>query len=59
MARTRTYLNFVGETEAAFLFTSLSVSGEKCMPTQEMFWGAYLGSCTDRFDTSWRVNCAT
>jgi PhnB protein len=28
------------------------------MPMQDMFWGAYFGSCTDRFGVMWMVNCA-
>jgi PhnB protein len=29
------------------------------MPLQDMFWGAYYGSFTDRFGIHWMVNCAT
>lgn len=39
------------------LFDLLSVGGEIEMPLQEMFWGAYYGSCTDKFGTKWMFNC--
>lgn len=26
------------------------------MPLQEMFWGAYYGTWTDRFGVNWMVN---
>lgn len=28
------------------------------MPMQDMSWGAYFGSFTDRFGVCWMVNCA-
>lgn len=39
------------------LFTSLSTNGQITMPLQDMFWGAYYGSCTDKFGVQWMVNC--
>ena len=27
------------------------------MPLQDMFWGAYFGSLTDKFGVQWMVNC--
>lgn len=27
------------------------------MPPQQMFWGAYFGSFTDRFGVRWMLNC--
>jgi PhnB protein len=27
------------------------------MPLQEMFWGAYWGSLTDKFGVHWMLNC--
>jgi uncharacterized glyoxalase superfamily protein PhnB len=24
---------------------------------QDMFWGAYYGSCTDKFGVQWMFNC--
>ena len=26
------------------------------MPLQDMFWGAYFGSCTDRFGINWMIH---
>ncbi len=28
------------------------------MELQEMFWGAYFGSCTDQFGVQWMFNCS-
>ena len=39
------------------LFAKLSEGGVATMPPQDMFWGAYFGSCLDRFGISWMVNC--
>ena len=43
--------------EATRIFTQLSEGGEISMPLQDMFWGAYFGSFTDKFGINWRVNC--
>jgi len=29
------------------------------MPLQEMFWGDYIGSLTDRFGVQWMFNCSS
>lgn len=42
--------------EAKRLFDALSADGNISMPIQEMFWGAYFGSCTDKFGINWMVN---
>lgn len=42
--------------EAERLFRSLSNGGKVTMPLQDMFWGAYYGSCTDKFGVQWMVN---
>ncbi|MBK7341811.1 MAG: VOC family protein [Saprospiraceae bacterium] len=42
--------------EAQRSFDELSVGGEITMPIQDMFWGAYFGSLTDRFGINWMVN---
>ncbi|MFM2339149.1 MAG: hypothetical protein RL115_2342 [Bacteroidota bacterium] len=42
--------------EAKRLFDALSIDGNISMPIQEMFWGAYFGSCTDKFGINWMVN---
>ena len=43
------------ETER--LFQALSTGGKVTMPLQDMFWGAYYGSCTDKFGVQWMFNC--
>lgn len=45
------------ETDA--LFNALSEGGKVEMPPQEMFWGDYFGSCTDKFGVQWMFNCAS
>jgi PhnB protein len=39
------------------LFQALSAGGKVGMPLQDMFWGAYFGSCTDKFGVQWMFNC--
>jgi PhnB protein len=55
-----TYINLEPDTraEADRLFAGLSAGGKVEMPMQDMFWGAYFGSFTDRFGINWMVNCA-
>jgi PhnB protein len=43
--------------EARQLFDALSAGGTISMPLQEMFWGAFFGSFTDRFGINWMINC--
>jgi PhnB protein len=38
------------------LFHALSEGGTVSMPLQQMFWGAYFGSCTDKYGVHWMVN---
>ncbi len=38
------------------LFNALADGGQITMPLQEMFWGAYYGSVTDRYGVQWMVN---
>lgn len=40
------------------LFAALSAGGKVGMPLQDMYWGAYFGSCTDKFGVQWMFNCA-
>lgn len=40
-------------------FTALSQDGTVEMQPQNMFWGAYFGSCTDKFGICWMFNCAS
>lgn len=42
--------------EADRLFGSLSEGGAVTMPLQDMFWGSYFGSCTDKFGINWQVD---
>jgi PhnB protein len=43
--------------ETKRLFDALSEGGKITMELQDMFWGAYYGSCTDKFGVHWMVNC--
>ncbi len=43
--------------EAKRIFDELSAGGIISMQLQDMFWGAYFGSFTDRFGINWMVNC--
>ena len=46
-----------GETEK--LFKALSEGGKIEMALQEMFWGDYYGSCTDKYGVQWMFNCTS
>jgi PhnB protein len=54
------YINLEPDTreEADRLYRALSEGGKAEMPMQDMFWGAYYGSCTDKFGIQWMVNCS-
>lgn len=43
--------------ETKKLFDALSAGGVVTMELQDMFWGAYYGSCTDKFGVNWMFNC--
>lgn len=43
--------------ETKRIFDALSAGGKVTMELQDMFWGAYYGSCTDKFGVQWMVNC--
>ena len=47
-ARSREHCNEV--------FAKLSAGGKVTTPLQDMFWGAYFGSCTDRFGINWMIH---
>ncbi|MGB4776211.1 MAG: VOC family protein [Daejeonella sp.] len=53
------YINLEPDTRAETkkLFDALSTEGKVTMELQEMFWGAYYGSCTDKFGVQWMFNC--
>ncbi len=55
-----TYINLEPDTksETKKLFDSMSAGGVITMELQDMFWGAYFGSCTDKFGVQWTFNCA-
>jgi len=42
--------------ETTRLFNELSEGGKITMPLQDMFFGAYYGSCTDKYGINWMVN---
>lgn len=42
--------------EAKRIFDELSAGGKIDMPLQDMFWGAYFGSFTDKFGICWMIN---
>lgn len=44
--------------EADRLFEGLAAGGQVEVPMQDMFWGAYFGSFTDRYGVRWMINCA-
>lgn len=45
--------------EAERIFQALAEGGTISMPLQDMFWGAYFGSLTDRYGINWMVNHQT
>jgi PhnB protein len=57
---TNTYINLEPDTksETKKLFDAMSAGGVVTMELQDMFWGAYFGSCTDKFGVQWTFNCA-
>lgn len=44
--------------ETKRLFDTLSAGGKVTMNLQDMFWGAYFGSCTDKYGVQWMFNFA-
>lgn len=54
------YINLEPDTRAETkrLFDALSTGGKVEMELQDMFWGDYYGSCTDKFGVQWMFNCA-
>jgi PhnB protein len=53
------YINLEPDTKAETkkLFVALAAEGAIIMELQVMFWGAYYGSCTDKFGIQWMFNC--
>ena len=56
-----THINLEPDTRAETkkLFDALSAGGKVTMDLQEMFWGDYYGSCTDKFGVQWMFNCSS
>lgn len=54
------YINLEPDTRAETekLFNALSAGGKVEMQLQDMFWGAYFGSCTDKYGVQWMFNCS-
>jgi len=59
IAGNNVHINLEPDTreETKKLFDALSAGGKVTMELQDMFWGAYYGSCTDKFGIQWMVNC--
>lgn len=55
------YINLSPDTrsETRRLFSLPAEGGKVEMPLQEMFWGDYFGSLTDKFGVQWMFNCAS
>jgi PhnB protein len=53
------YINLEPDTRAETkkLFDALSAGGQVTMQLEDMFWGAYFGSCVDKFGVQWMFNC--
>jgi PhnB protein len=45
------------KAETKRLFDALSAKGKVTMELQDMFWGSYYGSCTDKFGVQWMFDC--
>ena len=54
------YINIQPDTrkETDRLFGELSKNGKVEMELQDMFWGDYYGSLTDKYGVRWMFNCA-
>ncbi len=54
------FINLLVDTRAESddIFARLAEGGEVEMPLQDMFWGDYFGSVTDKFGIKWMVNCS-
>lgn len=53
------YINLEPDTRAETerLFAALSDGGKVEMPLQDMFWGGYFASFSDKFGVQWMLNC--
>ncbi len=50
-------LELEDRAETERLFGELSEGGSDCFGLQDMPWGAYWGTCADRFGVRWMFNC--
>lgn len=52
------FINLEPDTkeETKRLFDALSAEGTITMDLQDMFWGAYFGTCTDKYGIQWMFN---
>lgn len=55
------YINLQPDTrtETDKLFKALKEGGKVELELQEMFWGDYYGSLTDKFGVQWMFNCSS
>lgn len=55
------YINLEPDTkeETKKLFDALSAGGKVSNELQDMFWGDYFGSCTDKYGVQWMFNCSS
>jgi PhnB protein len=55
------YINLILDTrvETDRLFNALAEGGKVEMALQDMFWGDYFGSLTDKFGVQWMFACAS
>jgi len=55
------YISLEPDTRAETkkIFDALSAGGKVEMELGDMFWGAYYGSCTDKFGVQWMLNCTS
>lgn len=55
------YINLEPDTkeETKKLFDALSAGGKVEQELADMFWGAYFGSCKDKYGVQWMFNCST
>jgi PhnB protein len=53
------HINLEPDTRAETkrLFDALAAGGTVTQELQDMFWGTYYGSCTDKFGVQWMFNC--
>jgi len=54
------YINLQPDTrkETKQLFDKLAQGGKVSMELEDMFWGDYFGSLTDKFGVQWMFNCS-